>query len=215
MQAQGFELKQVVPLPMSDVVFDPSSVWKNNVHITQQNTLIIAPSGSGKTSLLAFLYGLRDNYSGNILYNGQDLSGFNLRKWAELRKKEIGVIFQDLRLIPHLDVKDNLLLKNRLTHFKSEAEIKIMLEKLGVDNKWNQSCGTLSFGQQQRVSIVRSLLQPFTFLLADEPFSHIDNNNIEKAKNLITEECHHQKAAFIMFSLGSDYQVHFDQTLHL
>lgn len=212
---QGFDLIQVVPLPMADVHFSPASIWKNKINIAGGHTLIIAPSGSGKTSLFAFLYGLRQNYTGDILYKGKNIRSFSLRQWSNTRKNEISVIFQDLRLIPHLSVQDNLQLKNKLTHFKSEAEIKHMLEQLGVDDKWNQSCGTLSFGQQQRVSIVRALLQPFEFLMADEPFSHIDDRNIEKAQTLITTECAKQNAALIMFSLGSSYGMPFEQTMVL
>lgn len=211
----GFELTQVVPLPMAEVAFTPTSIWKNKAVISPKHTLIIAPSGSGKTSLFAFLYGLRNNYTGTIAYDGKDLSTFGLRQWSNLRKQEISVIFQDLRLIPHLSVKDNLLLKNRLTNFKSEEEIKHLLNQLGVADKWEQSCGTLSFGQQQRVSIVRALLQPFKFLLADEPFSHIDDLNIEKARTLITEECQKQNAALVMFSLGSSYGMSFEQKMIL
>lgn len=212
---QGFELTQVVPVPMADMPFSPTSIWKNTVSIQQKNTLIIAPSGSGKTSLFAFLYGLRNNYTGNITYRGMDISNFNLREWSDTRKKDISVVFQDLRLIPHLSVQDNLLLKNRLTHFKSETEIRQMLEQLGVEDKWKQSCGTLSFGQQQRVSIVRALLQPFNFLLADEPFSHIDDQNIEKARTLIAHACTSQQAALVMFSLGRDYGMNFEQKMIL
>jgi len=212
---QGFDLTQVVPIPMADMPFSPSSIWKNTASIQQKNTLIIAPSGSGKTSLFAFLYGLRNNYTGRITYNGQDISGFSLRQWSNIRKNEISVVFQDLRLIPHLSVQDNLLLKNRLTGFKSETEIKHMLEQLGVDDKWKQSCGTLSFGQQQRVSIVRALLQPFKFLLADEPFSHIDDQNIEKARALMVQACTSQHAALVMFSLGRDYNMNFEQKMIL
>lgn len=212
---QGFELTQVVPLPMAEAVLSPGSIWMNKVSIPPKNTLIIAPSGSGKTSLFAFLYGLRQNYKGTIAYNGEDISRFGLKKWSVLRKKELSAIFQDLRLIPHSTVKENLLLKNQLTGFKSETEIRQMLEQLGIEDKWNQSCGTLSFGQQQRVSIVRGLLQPYKFLLTDEPFSHIDEQNIEKAKRLMESECRLQQAALIMFSLGSHYGMNFENQMTL
>ena len=212
---QGFELTQAIPLPMAEAVLSPGSIWLNKVSLSPKNTLIIAPSGSGKTSLFAFLYGLRQNYKGSITYNGEDISRFGLKKWSLLRKKELSAIFQDLRLIPHSTVKENLMLKNQLTGFKSEAEIRQMLEQLGIEDKWNQSCGTLSFGQQQRVSIVRGLLQPYKFLLADEPFSHIDEQNIEKAKRLIESECIKQRAALIMFSLGSHYGMNFENQMSL
>lgn len=212
---QGFELKQVVPVPMADVAFEPASVWKNDVVIRPEHTLIVAPSGSGKTSLLSFLYGMRHNYTGTIRFEGDDLSAMSLKKWSLLRQQKLSVIFQDLRLLPHLSVGENLQLKNNLTKFKTTEQIKHMLDRLGIAHKWDQSCGTLSYGQQQRVSIVRAMLQPFAFLLADEPFSHIDEANIEKAKTLILDECRAQQAALVMLSLDSSFGINFNNTLRL
>lgn len=211
----GFEIHDVVPDPMSDIVFDKNAVWKNKVTISSASTVIIAPSGSGKTSLHAFMYGTRDNYSGTIRFNGDDLKKISLRQWSQLRQQSISVIFQDLRLLPHLTVHENLLLKNNLTKHKTVDEIRFMTEQLGIGEKWNQVCKTLSFGQQQRVAIIRSLLQPFEFLLADEPFSHIDDSNIEKAKKLIDQECKNQNGSFVLFSLGSEYGITFNERHHL
>jgi ABC-type phosphate/phosphonate transport system ATPase subunit len=84
-----------------------------------------------------------------------------------------------------------------------------MLALLGIDDKWNQTCGTLSYGQQQRVCIIRSLLQPFSFLLADEPFSHMDDANIVLARELLLRECAVQNAALLFFSLGDPYGISF------
>lgn len=209
------EFKNVVPNAMRNENFSANSVWNNQIHISKKNTLIIAPSGTGKTSMLGFIYGLRNDYSGTIQLGSQNIAKQKLYWWSKLRQHNLSVIFQDLRLIPHLTIGENLLLKNKLTSFKSVDEIKLMCQVVGIEDKWNQSCGTLSFGQQQRVCIVRALLQPIDFLIADEPFSHIDDDNIIKAKNLIVHECNKQGAALLLFSLGLDYGITFSNKLIL
>lgn len=216
--SEGFSLQQVIPHTMSDVVFSDQSLWNCTTPIHLKNHghhLILAPSGTGKTSLAAFLYGIRNDFSGTITLDQKELKSFSLSEWSKIRQTRLSAIFQDLRLIPHLTVEENLQLKNRLTQHKTVSEIKIMLEQLGLVHKWNQTCGTLSFGQQQRICIVRALLQPFKYLLADEPFSHIDEENIEKAKTLIQYECQKNGASLILFSLNNDYGISFQQRLHL
>jgi putative ABC transport system ATP-binding protein len=76
-----------------------------------------------------------------------------------------------------------------------------MTARLGIDSKLNSRCGTCSYGEQQRVAIIRSLLQPFDFLLLDEPFSHLDNRNAEMAMELMLEEAKARGAAIIFADL--------------
>lgn len=210
-----FELNHVVPLPMSDVAFSAASLWKNKTTISKANTIIISPSGSGKTSLFSFLNGLRSNYSGEILWKGKNIKSFSLKEWSLFRQTNASTILQDLRLLPQLTVEENLLLKNQLTNFKTVDEIKALVAAVGLQDKWHQSCGTLSYGQQQRIAIVRSLLQPFELLIADEPFSHLDDNNIAIAKELMLSECKKQGSALILFSLGQTYGIPFTNQLEL
>jgi putative ABC transport system ATP-binding protein len=212
---ENINLDHVVPNAMRDVKFSSTSIWNNAVQLSKTNTLIIAPSGTGKTSMLGFIYGLRNDYTGTIQLGSENIKKQKLSRWSTIRQQNLSVIFQDLRLIPHLTVGENLMLKNNLTNFKTIAEIKKMTGHLGISDKWDQTCGTLSFGQQQRVCIIRSLLQPMDFLLADEPFSHIDDENIAKARTLVTEECAKQGSAIVLFSLGIAYDIHFSKTLTL
>ena len=76
-----------------------------------------------------------------------------------------------------------------------------MASRLGIKNKLNKTAKTCSYGEQQRIAIIRSLLQPFDFLLLDEPFSHLDDANRLKAFELIKEECEHRKASMIFADL--------------
>jgi putative ABC transport system ATP-binding protein len=135
--------------------------------------------------------------------------------WTEIRQTKISVVFQDLQLFPNLSVQDNLMLKNGLQNVFSEDELKEKLAILGIADKWEQKCGLLSMGQQQRVAIIRSLCQPFEWLMLDEPFSHLDKANAKIALKMINERCDNLKAGFILTSLGEDYGCNYSRELNL
>jgi len=138
-----------------------------------------------------------------------------LHEWIELRRVRLSAIFQDLQLFPKLTARENLQLKNALCDHKSEEEIQAMLELLGIGEKGEQLCGTLSLGQQQRVAIIRSLLQPFELLVMDEPFSHLDEENTAIALQLIREETDKNRGGFVLTTLGSHHDSSYDQELSL
>ena len=137
----------------------------------------------------------------------------SLKYWSQLRQQSLSVVFQDLRLFPQLTVLENIELKAKLTNAVSRDEIKVMTEKLGIAEKLNVQCKILSLGQQQRVAIIRALVQPFKFLLMDEPFSHLDQKNIELASELIDEACRKNSAGIILTSLGEKYLFNYHSTL--
>jgi putative ABC transport system ATP-binding protein len=210
------ELKSVCPLPMKDLEFSEKSLWRRDITIASgKNHIIYAPSGTGKTSLMAFIFGMRRDFEGEIFLEGRNVKNITLSQWAEIRATQLSLIMQDLRLVPGLSVGENLLLKNQLTNHKKEAQIKEMLDALGMADKWKQKSGTLSLGQRQRVAIVRALLQPFQLLLMDEPFSHIDKENIRKASSLMIQECASNKANMLMVTLDADFGMTFDQSFYL
>jgi len=210
------ELKSVCPLPMKDIEFSENSLWRKDTTLAAgKNHIIYAPSGTGKTSLMAFIFGMRSDFEGEILLDGINVKRISLSQWAEIRATKLSLIMQDLRLIPGLSVGENLLLKNQLTLHKNEKQIKEMLDALGMADKWKQKSGTLSLGQRQRVAIVRALLQPFELLLMDEPFSHIDRENIRKASALMMQECVNNKANRLMVTLDADFGMSFDQSFYL
>jgi ABC-type phosphate/phosphonate transport system ATPase subunit len=110
---------------------------------------------------------------------------------------------------------DNLRIKWELGSDLSFDAVLDMLAKLGLGDKLNQSCGTLSQGQQQRVAIVRALISKFQFLLMDEPFSHLDEENTAIALDLILNRCEHLNAGCLMTTLGETYNNKFNQMLYL
>ena len=110
---------------------------------------------------------------------------------------------------------ENLILKNDLTNLYSEKEMLQMLEKLEIEDKWNQKCGLLSMGQQQRVAIIRGIIQPFEWLIMDEPFSHLDVENSKRCMKLIDQRCKDLKAGFVLTTLGDSHGYAYDQELKL
>ena len=90
-----------------------------------------------------------------------------------------------------------------------------MADRLGIKNKLSKLCSTCSFGEQQRIAIIRALQQPFDFLLLDEPFSHLDELNREKAMELIEEESRKRGATVILADLREIVYFRSERTLHL
>ncbi|WP_315818018.1 ATP-binding cassette domain-containing protein [Paraflavitalea speifideaquila] len=174
-------LQDVLPSYFDESRRQQSEVWgKQLVFNKGEYIKIVAPSGSGKTSLSHFLYGMRNEYNGNILYDKATLHSFSVEDFARYRKDHISIVFQDLRLFPEQTVRENLELKRQLNPFHPPEKITEMAERLGIGNKLSTKSRICSYGEQQRVAIIRSLLQPFDFLLLDEPFSHLDDNNSKK-----------------------------------
>jgi putative ABC transport system ATP-binding protein len=210
------EFKSVLPFPLKDYKHADNSVWKHEFVLEFPSKVMLnASSGKGKSTFVNTVYGVRHDYDGTILLNGKDLKSLTLHDWIELRKNSLSVVFQDLQLFGELTAWENLQLKNNLTQHRPDEEIMTMLETLGIPDKKNQSCKTLSLGQQQRVAIIRSLLQPFELLLMDEPFSHLDDENSAIAMDLICRETEKNKGGFVLTSLGSKHGFTFDRELKL
>ena len=120
---------------------------------------------------------------------------------ASFRGHSISIVFQDLRLFPNHTVMQNISVKRQLQPYHKKNKIEYMAERLGIKNKLNRICGVCSYGEQQRIAIIRALQQPFDFILLDEPFSHLDEQNRMKAMDLIQEEANERKASVILADL--------------
>lgn len=193
-----------------------SQVWLREVEFSKPSDyLVFAESGTGKSSLCSFIYGARRDYSGRILFNGEDVRGYTPDRWAELRKRSLAYLPQQLSLFPELTAMENIEIKNRLTGYKTRAQIMDMLEAMGIPEKADERAQTLSIGQQQRVAIVRALCQPFDFMLLDEPVSHLDARNNSVVASLISEAARQQGASIIATSVGNDISLSDFTTLKL
>ncbi|MDR1584462.1 MAG: ATP-binding cassette domain-containing protein [Prevotellaceae bacterium] len=204
------------PFFLPDSIPVSGKIWFNNVQFKKgRNYLISATSGQGKSSLLSFIFGERTDYEGNIYFDDREIKSLNKTDWQNIRRKNISYVFQGLRLFSELTTLENILLKNKITEHKSLADINRMIEQSGLHDKKNEKAGRLSFGQQQRVAIIRALCQPFDFILLDEPFSHLDEQNIKIMIELITEELKCRNAGMLLCSLGHGYLFNYNEEYKL
>jgi len=205
-----------MPTPLASIEHGSNSIWGNEVELNSGKKILLnASSGKGKSTFTTTIFGLRRDYTGTLSYDGKDIRDLTVDDWTEIRMKQISVVFQDLQLFPQLTVQENLLLKNSLTDTYTEQELKILLERLEIDNKWSQKCGLLSMGQQQRVAIVRALSQPYAWLIMDEPFSHLDEENTQRCLKMLDERTTELNASFVLTTLGDHHNFKFDEELNL
>lgn len=184
------------------------SVWKTELKIDSSSTYMLrGTSGRGKSTFLHILSGIRKQYKGHLEIDGINTNSFCSKKWAKIRQSSLGIVFQDLRLIPHLTARQNLSLKGKLHAHDDTVKIQDFSSRLKVEDCLEKRCDRMSFGQQQRIAIIRALIQPFQFLLLDEPFSHLDPENIERCLKLIQEETQNQRCGYLLTTLDDDYGI--------
>ncbi|MCC6187284.1 MAG: ATP-binding cassette domain-containing protein, partial [Chitinophagaceae bacterium] len=151
----------------------------------------------------------------DIFINNENLKSYSEESFAALRSTDLSIIFQDLRLFSELTLWENLCVKNNLCNCITDTELLEWVKRLGLKDKINASAATLSYGEQQRVAIIRALLQPFSYLLMDEPFSHLDNKNTTLACALILEVAQRNKAGILLADLDPNQYFPYHQTLML
>lgn len=208
-------LKLFVENPPEDPV---SNVWNSSVTFKKgKSYLVEATSGRGKSSFCSFLCGLRDDYVGDIALfddKGNRLPG-GYSDMLSRRQKILAMMFQEHRLFPELSSVDNVMLKNQITGFATESEIRSMLVRLGLEEHLDRPCGKMSFGQQQRVAFVRALCQPFDFILLDEPVSHLDAGNAGIMAEMVRERQEKDGVGIIVTSIGYRLPYEYDEILYL
>lgn len=209
-------LKATLPEVFAQRTDIKSDVWQQQVVFERGKLYLIeAASGTGKSSLCNYLTGYRRDYRGTITFDDTDIRSMKVADWTALRQRSLSHIFQELRLFPELTAWENVQIKNQLTHFKSDAEVSTWFDMLGIADKRDERLMHLSFGQQQRVALIRALCQPFDFLLADEPVSHLDKDNSRIIGEVMMSEALRQGAAVIVTSIGHHMNLPYDQTLYL
>jgi putative ABC transport system ATP-binding protein len=209
-----FRLENILPNPLAETDTSASQIWKQPVLLEPGKCIRLkAASGRGKSTLIHILYGRRKDYTGKAFLNHLNLSELDSGKWAELRQKHLAIVFQELMLFPDLTAWENIILKNKLTRHYSKERILEFAERVNVQHLLQKKCGIMSFGERQRIAIVRALVQPFNWLLLDEPFSHLDDDNSTRAAQLMADECKAQGAGILITALGDDNFFHYDKTL--
>ena len=167
-----------------------------NVQFNKTNTIngIIGKSGSGKTTLFNILFGLDNDYEGVYTIDEQDVKSFDLKKWDEIRRNEIHIVFQDFKLIENFTVLENLI----LTLNCKENEAKDALEKLDILSLENTKVKNISGGEKQRLAIARALIKNPKILLLDEPTGNLDDVHAEMIMKCIQSLRNEQMMIFII-----------------
>lgn len=213
---ESINLKAAIPEVFAQRADIMSDVWLKDLSFEKNKLYLIeANSGTGKSSLCSYVYGYRKDYQGRIFFDKQNIRTLNVKAWVEIRKKHLSLLWQELRLFPELTALENVQLKNKLTGFQKRKQIEEWFDRLGIDDKKNVLVGHMSFGQQQRVALIRSLCQPFDFLFVDEPISHLDDSNSQIMSELLMEEVKRQGAGLVATSIGKRMPLPYDAELRL
>ena len=210
------ELHNVVPNIFASREDISSDIWRTEFAFERgKKYLVEAASGTGKSSLCSYLFGQRGDYQGDILFDGNDIRQYTSNDWSQIRQGSLGILFQDLKLFDELTAFENVELKNRLTGTQSRETILAWFEELGIADKVDARIGRMSYGQQQRVALIRALCQPLDFLLLDEPISHLDSRNSDIMRDIILRETERQGAAIIATSIGKHMDINYDKVVRL
>jgi putative ABC transport system ATP-binding protein len=162
---------------------------------------VMGPSGSGKSTLLNIAGGLDTASSGDVLIEGESLAGMSRADLAQIRRRSVGYVFQELNLIPALTAAENVALPRELDGVsarKARAEAIDALGAVGLADLADRFPDELSGGQQQRVAIGRALVGPRRLLLADEPTGALDSVTGEEVMRLIRDRCDAGAAAVLV-----------------
>lgn len=193
-----------------------SDIWCKHISFDKGRLYLVeADSGKGKSTFCSYVMGYRHDYVGRVVFDEIPVSSFKVSEWIDLRKHHLAYLFQELRLFPELTAYENVEIKNKLTGFKTRKQIVEWFEMLGIGDKLDAKIGRMSFGQQQRVAMMRALAQPFDFILADEPISHLDDANSEIMGQLMMNEAKAQGAGVIVTSIGKHMNLDYDKVFRL
>jgi len=209
-------LKGVFPKFFTESQCAQSGIWGKEVVFNQGNcVLVYGASGTGKTLLIHTLYGLFKNLDGIVHSDSYNLSGITLNHLSLLRATHISIVFQDIRLFPDLTLLENLEIKRLMTNTVSKQELELWLQRMELLDKKDKRVSILSFGEQQKIAIIRALLQPFEWLLLDEPFAWLDDVQTEAAIHLVTEVVRLNRAGMMITSLKEDDHFYYTQKMQL
>lgn len=196
-----------------------SDVWSQHLEFEKGRLYLVeAESGKGKSTFCSYILGYRHDFSGTILFDATPTTSLKVSDWVSLRQQSISHLFQELRLFPELTAMENIQIKNKLLSsegYKTESQIRLWFDMLGIGDKLNAKIGRMSFGQQQRVAMIRALVQPFDFLLVDEPISHLDDNNSSIMAKIMMSEAKQQEAGVIVTSIGKHMDLTYETIVKL
>ena len=177
---------------------------------------IVGPSGSGKTSIIMLASGLETATSGSVKVNGQEIVGLKENQLSEVRRKNIGIVFQSFYLIPNLTAVENVLLSLEANQqFDLEQDAKNLLNEFGLSHRLHHLPSELSGGEQQRVAIARALINKPKIILADEPTGNLDSANSESMIDLLFDYTKKSQTSLVMVTHDNTIANRCDRTIEI
>lgn len=177
---------------------------------------VVGESGSGKSTLLNCIGALDTPTSGSVLMDGQNLFSMKEEKRTIFRRRNIGFIFQSFQLVSELNVEQNIMFPLLLDYRKPDpAEVREILDLLGLTERGRHLPNQLSGGQQQRVAIGRALITRPKLILADEPTGNLDSKNSQDVMDLLTQASRHYQQTVLMITHNKNLTASVDRVFRV
>ena len=181
-----------------------------------ERVAITGESGSGKTSLLMLMSGLENPSTGSIIFQNKDLSKISDEQKTVIRKKKIGLVFQQFYLIPNYTALENVMFPMQINNIKDEKEkATSILSDFGLEHRKNNLPSELSGGEQQRVAIARAISFDPEIILADEPTGNLDKKNTELVSNLLLNYSKRKKISLVLVTHNINLAKMCDRVINL
>lgn len=159
---------------------------------------VVGASGSGKSTLLHMIGGMDSPTAGSVFFNGKDISKYSKKQKAKYRCENVGIVFQNFKLIEELNVRENIIMPVLIARKKVDEDYyNALVEMLGVSERQSHLPSELSGGQKQRVAIARALINKPELLLADEPTGNLDKKNSEEIMQIFLD-IHKQRKTIVL-----------------
>lgn len=178
----------------------------------REQWLLLGDSGSGKTTLINIISGLLKPSTGNVIIKDTDIYQLKGKERDHFRGQHIGIIFQKPHIIKSLTVMENLLIAQSFALLQEDkTRVVEVLDSLGIEQKQNAYPNELSYGQLQRVSIARAVINKPTLLIADEPTSSLDDRNAEIVIKLLAQQSRINGSTLIVSTHDQRVKNNFDK----
>lgn len=181
-----------------------------------EHWLLLGQSGSGKTTMLQLLAGLRTPKAGSVIVAGTDIAKMRASKLDKFRGDNIGIVFQQPHFVRSLNVEDNMALTMSLSGKKVDRKkIQGLLDRLNIGHKAHSKTNSLSQGERQRAAIARALVNDPVVILADEPTSALDDHNTTQVIDLIEEQATAANATLLVVTHDNRLKERFSKQITL
>ena len=196
----------VMPQPLRELGRGEDTLWYGRHTFAQGESYgIFAESGRGKTTALSLIAGIRKDYSGSLVIQDNPTQNWSDSQWSAWRADGLSIVPQGLRLFDNLTALENIqFVASRFEGSACQDQIEDWARDLGVQPLLHKKTSILSFGQRQRIALIRALSKPYKWLLLDEPFSHLDKTNQAIVWELVMADIQSKQAGLIITSLDPD-----------